>query len=113
LPNAEARQKHIDQIGRAIVPGAHALIIFDKTGWHTLLSLPPAVRSSTPPKTSGNICARPISPTACSTAAILDACQDTRRKLLDEADRIGSLAACERSTFGHSILKAGIIHQTT
>jgi transposase len=55
MPNAdtEAMQKHIDQIGRAVAPGAHALIILDKAGWHTtrklklpknltLVPLPPA-----------------------------------------------------------------------
>ena len=55
MPNAdtEAMQKHIDEIGRAVTPGAHALVILDKAGWHTtrklklpdnltLLPLPPA-----------------------------------------------------------------------
>lgn len=55
MPNAdtEAMQMHIDAIGRAITPGAHALIILDKAGWHTtrklripdnltLVPLPPA-----------------------------------------------------------------------
>ena len=55
MPNAdtEAMQKHIDAIGRAVAPGAHALIILDKAGWHTtrklkrpsnltLVPLPPA-----------------------------------------------------------------------
>ena len=79
MPNAdtEAMQKHVDEIGRAVMPGAHALIILDKAGWHTtgklklpsnltLVPLPPACPSSIRPKTSGNICARPTSPTACS-----------------------------------------------
>lgn len=55
MPNADtdAMQKHIDEIGRAVAPGAHALIILDKAGWHTtgklklpnnltLVPLPPA-----------------------------------------------------------------------
>ena len=28
--DTEAMQKHVDEIGRAVAPGAHALIIFDK-----------------------------------------------------------------------------------
>ena len=37
MPNADtdAMQKHIDEIGRAVARGAHALIILDKAGWHT------------------------------------------------------------------------------
>jgi len=57
--------------------GAHALLILDKAGWHTTRKLnPPAIsplsrcrrhaRNSTRPRTSGSICARPISPTVCS-----------------------------------------------
>ena len=55
MPNADtdAMQKHIDEIGRAVARGAHALIILDKAGWHTtgklkvpnnltLVLLPPA-----------------------------------------------------------------------
>ena len=58
---------------KAVTPGAHAMLILDQAGWHdaklkppanvTLVPLPPAVRSSTQPKTSGSICDRPISPT--------------------------------------------------
>lgn len=55
MPNAntEAMQKHVEEIGRAVTAGAHALIILDKAGWHTtrklklpdnltLVPLPPA-----------------------------------------------------------------------
>ena len=79
MPNAntQAMQKDIEEISRAVTTGAHALIILDKAGWHTTRKLrppknltlarcrPPA-RSRTPQKTSANIYARPISPTACS-----------------------------------------------
>ena len=51
--NTEAMQAHLDEIGRAVTPGAHAVIILDKAGWHTtrklklpanltLVPLPPA-----------------------------------------------------------------------
>jgi hypothetical protein len=33
--DTEAMQKHVDEIGRAVAPGAHALIILDKAAWHT------------------------------------------------------------------------------
>jgi transposase len=55
MPNAdsEAMQMHIDEIGRAVQPDTHALIILDKAAWHTtrklkapdnltLVPLPPA-----------------------------------------------------------------------
>ena len=55
MPNAdtEAMQKHVEEIARAVTPGAQALIILDQAGWHTtrklklpnnltLVSLPPA-----------------------------------------------------------------------
>ena len=64
----------------------------------------PPVRSSTRPRTSGSICARPISPTACSPTytAILDACQDAWRKLLAETGRITSIAQRDWVTIGQS-----------
>ena len=81
MPRAdtEAMQKHLDEIGRNVTTGAHALLILDKAGWHTTDKLeyppispscpcrPPA-RNSTQPRTSGSTCARPISRTACSRA---------------------------------------------
>ncbi len=50
--NAEAMALHLDEIARAVTPGAHALLIVDGAGWHgarrlkvphniTLLKLPP------------------------------------------------------------------------
>ena len=65
MPQAdtEAMQAHLDAIGRAVAPGAHALLILDKAGWHTtrklkqpgnvtLVPLPPAwwtASNATPP----------------------------------------------------------------
>jgi hypothetical protein len=31
----EAMQEHVDEIGRAVAPSAHALVMFDKAAWHT------------------------------------------------------------------------------
>jgi len=50
--NAEAMQRHLDEIGRCVAPGAHAVVVLDGAGWHaaadlaipdnlTLLPLPP------------------------------------------------------------------------
>mgnify|MGYP000111700663 FL=1 len=50
--NAEAMQWHLDEISSQVRPGAHALLILDRAGWHitgklavphniTLLPLPP------------------------------------------------------------------------
>lgn len=54
MPHAdtEAMQVHLDEIARAVAPGAHAVVLLDQAGWHTtpalrvpgnlsLLSLPP------------------------------------------------------------------------
>jgi transposase len=35
LANTEAMQLHIDEIARHVAPGAHAVLIFDRAGWHT------------------------------------------------------------------------------
>ncbi len=39
--DTEAMQAHLDAIGRAVAPGAHALLILDKAGWHTTRKLNP------------------------------------------------------------------------
>ena len=115
LPQAdtEAMQMHLDAIGRAIAPGAHALLILDKAGWHTTGKLKPP----------GNVTLVPLPP-ACPELnsaeniwqylrqtylanrvfanydAILDACQDAWRKLLAETGRITSIAQREWATVG-------------
>lgn len=117
MPHAdtEAMQKHIDEIGRAVMPGAHALIILDKAGWHTTRKL----------KLPNNLTLAPLPP-ACpelnaaeniwqylrqtylsnrvfqTYTAILDACQDAWRKLLAEAGRIASIATRKWATIGQS-----------
>ena len=32
--NTEAMNKHLEEIGKAVTPGAHAALIFDGAGWH-------------------------------------------------------------------------------
>ncbi len=50
--NTEAMNKHLDEIAKAVAPGAHAILVLDGAGWHgsrelivpqniTLLPLPP------------------------------------------------------------------------
>ena len=115
MPNAdtEAMQKHIDEIGRAVTPGAHALIILDKAGWHTtgklklpsnltLVPLPPAC----PELNAAENIWQYLRQTYLSNRVfqtyddILDACQDAWRKLLAEVGRITSVATREWAIIG-------------
>jgi len=115
LPNAdtEAMQKHIDEIGHAVTPGAHALIILDKAGWHTtrklklpsnltLVPLPPAC----PELNAAENIWQYLRQTYLSNclfetySAILDACQDAWHKLLTETGRTTSIAAHEWAPIG-------------
>ena len=117
MPHAdtEAMQKHIDEIGCAVTSGAHALIILDKAGWHTtrklklphnltLVPLPPAC----PELNAAENIWQYLRQTYLSNrvfesyTAILDACQDAWRKLLDEAGRIASIATRDWATIGQS-----------
>ncbi len=117
MPQAdtEAMQAHLDAIGRAVAPGAQALLILDKAGWHTTRKL----------ELPGNVTLVPLPP-ACpelnaaeniwqylrqtylanqvfdNYTAILDACQDAWRKLLAEAGRITSIAHRQWAIVGQS-----------
>src|SRR2546426_5138090 len=76
MPNAntEAMQAHLDEIGRAVTPGAHMQLSFSirlaGTPRASSSSQPISrwcrchrlVQNSTPPKTFGSTCARHISP---------------------------------------------------
>jgi len=37
MPNADTRamQLHIEEISRRVAPGAHAVLLMDRAGWHT------------------------------------------------------------------------------
>jgi hypothetical protein len=39
--NTEAMQHHLDQIGCAVAPGAHAVVVLDGAGWHGAIELLP------------------------------------------------------------------------
>jgi len=106
MPNAdtEAMQKHVEEIGRAVIPGAHALIILDKAGWHmtrklklpdnlTLVPLPPAC----PELNSAENIWQYLRQTYLSNrvfesyAAIVDACCAAWNALVAEPGRITSI----------------------
>jgi hypothetical protein len=40
--NTDAMQKHVDAISNAVAPGAHAVLVMDRAGWHatSLLVMP-------------------------------------------------------------------------
>jgi transposase len=117
MPNADtdAMQKHIDEIGRAVARGAHALIILDKAGWHTtgklkvpnnltLVLLPPAC----PELNSAENIWQYLRQTYLSNRVfqtytdILDACQDAWLRLLAEVGRIASIATRDWAAIGQS-----------
>jgi hypothetical protein len=37
--NTKAMQHHLDEIAKAVAPGAHALVLLDRAGWHTTKKL--------------------------------------------------------------------------
>jgi transposase len=39
--NSEAMNLHLREIGRAVAPGAHAILVLDGAGWHTSHALKP------------------------------------------------------------------------
>lgn len=50
--NTEALNAHLAEIGRAVEPGAHAVVMLDQAGWHTSLAL----------EVPGNITLMPLPP---------------------------------------------------
>ena len=115
MPHAdtEAMQKHIDEISLAVAPGAHALIILDKAPWHTtrklklpenltLVPLPPAC----PELNAAENIWQYLRQTYLSNrvfetyTAILDACQNAWRSLLNELGRIASIASRDWASTG-------------
>ena len=99
-----AMTEHLAEIGRAVDPGCHAVVLLDQAGWHgsatlaipanvTLLPLPPRAPELNPVENvwqfmrdnwlSNRVFA--------SYADILDHCCDAWRKLTDQPWRIISL----------------------
>jgi len=103
--NTAAMRKHLEEISRAVAPGAHAIVILDQAGWHTtrklkvpknltMVSLPPAC----PELNAAENIWQYLRQTYLSNRVfktytdILDACQEAWQKLLDETGRIASIA---------------------
>ena len=114
--DTEAMQKHVNEIARAVAPGAHALVISDQAGWHTTPKL----------KIPKNLTMMPLPPVCpelnaaeniwqymrqnylsnlvfAGYTAIVDACQNAWRRLLNEPGRIASIATRDWATIGQPL----------
>ncbi len=118
MPRADthAMQKHLEEIGSAVAPGAHALVLLDQAGWHTtcklklpknitLIKLPPACPELNPTENIWQYLRQTYLSNRVfnSYKAILDACQSAWRQLLAETGRITSIAARQWATVGQSL----------
>ena len=107
MPQAdtEAMQAHLDVVGEAVAPGAHALLILDNAGWHTtprlriprnitLVFLPPACPELNAAENIWQYLRQNYLGNRVfeSYTAIIDAAQDGWRKLIAETGRITSIA---------------------
>jgi transposase len=114
--NTAAMRKHLEEISRAVAPGAHAMVLLDQAGWHTtrklkvpknltMVSLPPAC----PELNAAENIWQYLRQTYLSNRVfksytdILDACQEAWQKLLDETGRIASIATRDWAIIGQSI----------
>lgn len=102
--NAEAMGLHLEEIAKAVVPGAHALLIIDGAGWHgakrlnvpdniTLVKLPPYAPELNPME---NVWAYLRSNKLAITVFdsyedILDKCADAWNFIANDPDRITSI----------------------
>ena len=107
LPRAdtEAMQLHLDEISRVVAPGAHAIVVMDKAGWHTAAALKvpanlsllhlPAYRPELNPQENiwQFLCQTYLSNRVFDGyEAIVDACCKAWNALLAEAGRIKPIA---------------------
>lgn len=106
---AAAMSEHLAEISTQATPGAHAVLVCDRAGWHqagkqlrlpaniTLLPLPPYSPELNPMENvwhylrENKLCARVWD----SYDAIVDACVDAWRFLTNDPDRIQSIGAHE------------------
>jgi hypothetical protein len=104
--NTEAMNEHLREISALVAPGAHAVVVCDGAGWHqrggrlklpdnvTLLSLPPYSPELNPMENvwdylRGNKLSHLVWETYDNIVA---ACADAWRYLVDDPDRIRSIA---------------------
>ena len=104
--NTEAMNRHLEEIGKAVTPGAHAALIFDGAGWHdsadlvmpeniTPVILPPYSPELNPAENvweylRKNKLANRLYETY---EEIVEACCDAWNSLMAMPDRIASIAA--------------------
>ena len=100
----EAMSHHLAEIAKAVAPGAHAVLLLDKAGWHTTkkLALPANITLMPLPARSPEL--NPVeniwqflrenwlgNRIFTSYAAILDHCCDAWNRLVDQPWRIMSI----------------------
>lgn len=107
--NTEAMNEHLIEIAAMVAPGSHAVLVCDGAGWHqpgrrlrvpdniTLLRLPPYAPELNPME---NVWAYLRSNKLCnlvwdSYGAILNACKDAWRFLIEDPQRIVSIGSRE------------------
>lgn len=103
--NTEAMQHHLQAIGRAAAPGAHAVVLLDKAAWHTtrklevpenisLLPLPPASPELNPQENIWQFLRHNFlsNRVFAHYEAVVEASADAWNKLIQEPGRIASIA---------------------
>jgi transposase len=118
MPQADtaAMRAHLEAISHAVAPGAHALLILDKAGWHTTgkLHIPDNITLVPLPPYSPELNAAENiwqylrqnylgNRVFANYTAILDACQDAWRRLLKETGRITSIAQRKWAMIGQPL----------
>lgn len=118
MPNADtsAMQLHLEQIGRAVKPGAHALVLLDQAGWHTtkalkrpsnvtLMSIPPASPELNPAENVWQFLRQTyLSARIFETHTdLLDGLQHAWQKLTGEVGGISSITARDWAGLGHNL----------
>jgi transposase len=103
--DTEAMNKHLEEIGKAVTPGAHAALVFDGAGWHGSggLIIPENITPITLPAYSPEL--NPVENVweylrknklanrlYQTYEDIVDACCDAWNSLIEEPDRIASIA---------------------
>jgi hypothetical protein len=113
--NTRAVQEHLNAISRLIASSAHAIVVLDRAGWHTtdklavpenlsLLPLPPQAPELNPEETIGQY----LRQTHLSNRvfdgcnAIVDACCNAWNRLIDQPERIRSIATRTWATAGQT-----------
>lgn len=109
--NGEAMAEHLEGISTQVAPGAHAVLLCDGAGWHQTggrldvpdnISLPPIPPYPPEPNPMGNVWdhlrGNTLSHTAWDTCdAIVTACANAWRFLMNDPDRIKSIAHRNRA----------------